>query len=424
MADTLSAENSVCGSILIDAACLPEVTEYLTAGDFALEANRAIFEAAVELDREGEPVDPVTIKQRTGGTISDAYMIELMQYTQTAANAGLYAREARKGSMRRAIQSLCAEVQDCMGLADDPTAVIGDIRRKLDEIEAQDSARDLVSSGDMLAAYYAHRQRVDSGAGGYVKTGFRGLDRLLGGGLLNTGLYILAARPGMGKTTFALGVADAVAEAVGPVLFVSLEMDEEQIAAKRLARAAGIGYEALMMGRLTEEERARSAEHSAILARQPLHSNRASSATVDDIATMARRVKGLRLLVVDYFGLIRTGGAHKSRYEAMTDISGQLKALARRLRLPVLCLAQLNRENTQRQDKRPQLSDLRDTGALEQDADGVIFLHCPNYYSVDKPDPWSPDPMEIIVAKNRHAGTGACDAAFYRAVGRIIPART
>ena len=274
-----------------------------------------------------------------------------------------------------------------------------------------------------MLAYYRHRERVDAGAGGYVPTGYRSLDRLLGGGLLNSGFYILAARPGMGKTTFGLAVADQVAQQRGPVLFVSLEMDEEQLAAKRLSRAAGISYDALMMGNLGDEERARAAEWSSKVSQIPVYTNRKPRATVDDIANMARKVKGLKLLVVDYFGLIRTEERAKNRYEAMTEVSGQLKALARKLKVPLLCLAQINRENAQRQDKRPQLSDLRDTGALEQDADGVIFLHCNSYYNQERPDPWEPDYMQIILAKNRHASTGTCDAAFYRAVGRIIPAR-
>ena len=234
---------------------------------------------------------------------------------------------------------------------------------------------------------------------------------------------LIVGLPGMGKTTFGLAVADQVAQQNGPVLFVSLEMDEEQLAAKRLARAAGISYDALMMGNLGDEERARAAEWSSKVSQIPVYTNRKPRATVDDIANMARKVKGLKLLVVDYFGLIRTEERAKNRYEAMTEVSGQLKALARKLKVPLLCLAQINRENAQRQDKRPQLSDLRDTGALEQDADGVIFLHCNSYYNQERPDPWEPDYMQIILAKNRHASTGTCDAAFYRAVGRIIPAR-
>lgn len=422
--DALEAESAVCGSILLDDACLPEVLEHLTEADFVLEANRSIFRAAVELYRREEPVDPVSIRAKARGAVSDAYMMELMQATNTAANAGIYAEETRRASMRRSLVALGQELeQRASTLEDTPRELIFTAQRKLEAIEAQDTARELATSGDTLLAYYRHRERVDAGSGGYVPTGYRSLDRLLGGGLLNSGFYILAARPGMGKTTFGLAVADQVAQQNGPVLFVSLEMDEEQLAAKRLARAAGISYDALMMGNLGDEERARAAEWSSKVSQIPVYTNRKPRATVDDIANMARKVKGLKLLVVDYFGLIRTEERAKNRYEAMTEVSGQLKALARKLKVPLLCLAQINRENAQRQDKRPQLSDLRDTGALEQDADGVIFLHCNSYYNQERPDPWEPDYMQIILAKNRHASTGTCDAAFYRAVGRIIPAR-
>nr|DAM27578.1 MAG TPA: DnaB-like replicative helicase [Caudoviricetes sp.] len=422
--DALEAESAVCGSILLDDACLPEVLEHLTEADFVLEANRAIFRAAVELYRREEPVDPVSIRAEARGAVSDAYMMELMQATNTAANAGIYAEETRRASMRRSLVALGQELERrASTLEETPRELISAAQRELEAIEAQDTARELATSGDTLLAYYRHRERVDAGAGGYVPTGYRSLDRLLGGGLLNSGFYILAARPGMGKTTFGLAVADQVAQQRGPVLFVSLEMDEEQLAAKRLSRAAGISYDALMMGNLGDEERARAAEWSSKVSQIPVYTNRKPRATVDDIANMARKVKGLKLLVVDYFGLIRTEERAKNRYEAMTEVSGQLKALARKLKVPLLCLAQINRENAQRQDKRPQLSDLRDTGALEQDADGVIFLHCNSYYNQERPDPWEPDYMQIILAKNRHASTGTCDAAFYRAVGRIIPAR-
>lgn len=422
--DALEAESAVCGSILLDDACLPEALEHLTEADFVLEANRAIFRAAVELYRREEPVDPVSIRAEARGAVSDAYMLELMQATNTAANAGIYAEETRRASMRRSLVALGQELeQRASTLEGTPRELISAAQRELEAIEAQDTARELATSGDTLLAYYRHRERVDAGSGGYVPTGYRSLDRLLGGGLLNSGFYILAARPGMGKTTFGLAVADQVAKQNGPVLFVSLEMDEEQLAAKRLARAAGIAYDALMMGNLGDEERARAAEWSSKVSQIPVYTNRKPRATVDDIANMARKVKGLKLLVVDYFGLIRTEERAKNRYEAMTEVSGQLKTLARKLKVPLLCLAQINRENAQRQDKRPQLSDLRDTGALEQDADGVIFLHCNSYYNQERPDPWEPDYMQIILAKNRHASTGTCDAAFYRAVGRIIPAR-
>lgn len=420
--DTLEAESAVCGAILLDDRCLADVCQVVSEDDFALEANRAIFRAALALDRRKEPVDPVTVLSEAGGAVSREYLMELMQVTPTAANVLLYARKVREESMRRAINAL-GDRLGSVSVGDNPRDTISDAQRALEAIEAQDTARELASSAEVMAAYYRHREQVDGGGGGFVPTGFRPLDRILGGGLLNSGLYILAARPGMGKTTFGLQVADAVAKQTGPVLFVSLEMDVEQLGAKRIARAAGVAYDALMMGRPTEEEYGRAAQWAAKLQDSPMYTNRKDRATVDDIAHMARQVRGLQLLVVDYFGLIKPTGRGKSRYETTTETSGQLKALARRLRIPVLCLAQLNRQNEETKNKRPVLSNLRDTGALEQDADAVIFLHCPSYYSQERPDPWSPDPMEIIVAKNRHAGTGICDAAFYRAVGRIIPAR-
>lgn len=421
--DPIQAESYICGAILIDATCLPEVMEHITADDFILEQNRAIFSAAVELDRDRETIDPVTILRKSGEVVSRYYLAELMQATPTAANVGIYAEEIRRDSMRRSLRALSETILDRTGVSDDPRELIGDVKEELDRIEEQDTRKELSTSSEVIASFYEHRRKVDDGVGGYVPTKFKGLDRILGGGFLNTGFYILAARPGMGKTTFAIGLAESIAESVGPVLFVSLEMDEEQIAAKRIARCSGVAYDSLMMGQLSEAEYDKIANVSVKLSKSPFVVNKKSTATIDDIANMVRKVKGLALVVIDYFGLIKPSRKFRNKYESATETSAQLKALARKIGKPILCLAQINRENTQRQDKKPQLSDLRDTGALEQDADGVIFLHCPTYYTVERPEPWEPDQMEIIVAKNRHANTGVCDAAFYRAIGKIVPAR-
>lgn len=420
--DAIEAESAVCGSILLDSKCLPEITDFLTEDDFVLDANKAIFRAAVKLDRVEEPIDPITILREAGESVSREYIMELMTVTATAANAGVYAEETRKKSMRRALRSLGYTLEERSKTENDPRDTIGDAKRILEQIESQDNRRELITSSESFEAFYRHREAVDSGKGGFIPTGYKDLDALLGGGLLNTGFYILAARPGMGKTTFALAIADNVARQGQSVLFLSLEMSEEQIAAKRLSRASGIGYDTLMMGEMGDQEYNRIAEFSVKLSRFPIMINKKPRATVEDITAIARKVSGLSLLVIDYFGLIQTGAKRQSRTEAMTEVSGQLKALARKLKIPILCLAQLNRENMSRQDKRPMLSELRDTGALEQDADGVIFLHCPSYYTSEHPDPWSPDPMQVILAKNRHANTGTCNMAFYRAVGRIIPA--
>ena len=275
------------------------------------------------------------------------------------------------------------------------------------------------ATAQTMERFYQHRAQVDAGEGGFLTTGLRALDQMLGGGLLNSGLYVLAARPGMGKTALALQIADHMAQNHGGVLYISLEMDLEQIAARRLARLIRMPVHRLLMDRLDEQTCARMAQAAGQLSQLPLYLNRQSWAGVDQVEQLARQVPGLRCIVIDYFGLLRPAEGKGSRYEAMTQISGALKALARSRGVPVLCLAQLNRELTQRRDCRPKLSDLRDTGALEQDADGVILLHREDYYQ-DGP---APDPclLDLILAKNRHGPTGECQMAFYLAQGRAAP---
>lgn len=421
MTDAHYSEQSVCGAILLDAQCLPVVTSILTAGDFVIEADRAIYEAAVELARCGDPVDPVTIVNRSHGKVSREYAMQLMQLTPTAANVEAHAELTRKESMRRALYALGTSTSERAAGMDEPRELIGDIQRKLERIEAQDTARELATTSEAVMAFYDRLAALEAGGGGFVRTGYRQLDELLGGGLLNSGLYLLAARPGMGKTTVALNILDNIN---GPALFVSLEMDMEQITAKRLSRLCGIPSDRLMTNQLSAEEYGMMAEASKRLSTSQVHVNRKPFATVADIETMARKVKDIRCVIVDYFGLIRPPRKLQKRYDEMTEVSAGLKALARSLKVPVLCLAQLNRENMGRSNKRPQLSDLRDTGALEQDADGVMFLHREDYYEPKQEgdDADQPSMMEIILEKNRHGRTGICGAAFYLSTSKVLSA--
>ena len=423
--DYALAEQSVVGSILVDADCLTAITSVISAGDFLVEANKAIYLAAVQLQEEGTPIDPVTIYERCNGAVSVPYLRELMDIVPTAANAGLYAEQVRKASIRRAIKSLADTLLEQADSHSDPREIIGEATIWLEQLESMDTSKELVSSAEMMKELGKHRAIVDSGKGGLVKTGLRPLDTILGGGLVASGFYILAARPAMGKTTFAIAVAENMAEQ-GPVLFVTLEMSNAQIAAKRVARESGLSATTLLMGKPTDSERQRANEAVEKLKKSQMHVNRKTFATVSDIASMARKIKGLRCILIDYFGLIRPDTQNKSRYEAYTEISWKLKTLARQLDIPILCLAQLNRENMGRKGNKPALSDLRDTGALEQDADGVLFLHREDYYEdADEKqlNPWEPVQLEIIVAKNRHGGTGVCEAAFFMGAGRIVPTR-
>lgn len=416
------AESGVIGSILIDEGVLPVVSSMLTEDDFALNANREIYKAALALQAEGKPVDPVTILSVIGESYSD-YLLQTMEITPTAANAEVYAEETRKAAMWRQLKDLGSMLVDA-NTGDDPREAIGQIVKEAERIENMDTKRELTDPCEALLAFFDHRAKIETSAGNCVRTGYRSIDSLLGGGLLNSGLYILAARPGMGKTTFAIAIADAVAKRGESVLFVSLEMDNEQIMAKRLAGRTGIGASDLMMNRLDDEQYKRVKEASKDLSMAPFYLNRKTWATVEDVRNWARKVKGLRMIVIDYFGLLRAPGKSNSRYEAMTEISGQLKALARSLKVPILCLAQLNRENMNRTQRTPMLSDLRDTGALEQDADGVIFLHRPDYYSTESNSTSiasGPMPLNVILAKNRHGSVGNVELAFYLKTGKIVP---
>ena len=419
------AEQSVVGSILLDPRCLPEVERSLRPEDLRLEADRVLYRAALALEREGGKLDSVTILDRArklGGQVSTEYALQLMEITPTAANVGEYVKIVKKNRLREALGEHADRVRAGVDDLEDPDVILASAQQRLNDLAAQGSAGKLVSPSDGILAYYRQREAIEAGdAKGYVCTGYMALDELLGGGMLNSGLYLLAARPGMGKTTLALNIADRVAQA-DPVLFVSLEMDTEQLSAKRISRETGIPSQKLLMQALTQEEEDRVAAASRKLAGLALWSNAAPTVTVDDIGVLARSIGGLRLIVVDYFGKILPPPAARryGRVEYTTEISGDLKNLARALRIPILVLCQLNRDLEKREEKRPQLSDLRDTGALEQDADGVIFLYREDYYAArESVDPNAPSKLEIDLAKNRHGKVGCCKFGFTLATSKI-----
>jgi replicative DNA helicase len=307
---------------------------------------------------------------------------------------------------------------------DDAQEVLSDLIGEATALQQTGTQKDLLTPVELASRFVDHRLRVEAGeAHTSVSTGFRDIDLILGGGMLASGMYILAARPGMGKTTLALNIADRVAKNAGPVLFVSLEMDDEQLMAKRIARESGVPGNRLLMSRLSDPENEKIAQATEQIARLPVYVNSKPSATVGEIVSLARRVDKLKLIVVDYLGKISPGkrGNTASRYEYTTEISGELKTMARTFKIPVLVLCQLNRNSENRKDKRPKLADLRDTGAVEQDADGVIFLYRQEYYGeVRNKDPYVPEEIEVILAKNRHGGTGDCKLAMYPAVSKLV----
>lgn len=423
MTDKLSSsEQAVVGAILIDSACLSAISSILSASDFAFAQTRAVYEAANALSLLNEPIDAVTIQSKAkeqGNTLGNEYLCGLMETTPTAANAELYARLVKKESNKRALHRLALDIDSALEDNGEPDEVAAMVHTVLAELDSK-ARSDMTNSADAIQAFYDYRADFErAGKQPIVKTCYDQLDRMLGGGLVNGGLYVVGARPGIGKTSMGMCLADNIASNGMPTLFVSLEMTRLELTAKRLARESGVPYNTTLMGKLGNEEYQKINKIAASLSNSPVIMTDKPRMTLNDIALTARRVKGLRCIVVDYFGLITPMTKAKSRYEQYTEIIDDMKRLAKTLNIPIICLAQLNRENEQRGNKRPMLSDLRETGAVEQSADAVIFLHRESYYSREEVNEWDSENLEVIVAKNRHGRTGKIDMMWFGPTGRI-----
>ena len=424
---SLEAENSVLGSILLDASVFPGVREALTAEDFSNTVNKAIYKAAEGLFNAGKVVDPVSIKRAAEAILGGSedvnlndYMLQLLEITPTAANVSEYVKLARDASMRRQLIEIARKIEMYVESYSPPREVIASAQKALQGIESNERNQETISFSDALTDFLVLQDEIQTGVCLFIKTEYKYIDRVLGGGLLNSGFYLLAGRPGMGKTTLGLNIVRKVAKKGLPVLFVSLEMSKEQITQKLLALETGLSTQELV-GKMDAQAVDRVTEAVTQIHDLPLTLNRKTDATVSDIANMARVVKGLALICVDYVGLIEPDDKRAKPYEGVSQVSRDLKRLAMRLNIPILGLAQLNREVTGRSDKRPLISDLRDSGRLEQDANGIILLHRPDYYDPNyKHDGISPVILEVDIAKNRHGPTGKVTLDYYLTNGRIL----
>ena len=424
---SLEAENSVLGSILLDASVFPGVREALTAEDFSNTVNKAIYKAAEGLFNAGKVVDPVSIKRAAeailggseGVNLND-YMLQLLEITPTAANVSEYVKLTRDASMRRQLIEIARKIETYVESYSPPREVIAFAQEALLGVENNELNQETIRFSEALTDFLVLQDEIQTGVCLFIKTEYKYIDRVLGGGLLNSGFYLLAGRPGMGKTTLGLNIVRKVAKKGLPVLFVSLEMSKEQITQKLLALETGLSTQELV-GKMDAQAVDRVTEAATQIHGLPLTLNRKPGATVSDIANMARAVKDLAMICVDYVGLIEPDNKQVKRYEGVSQVSRDLKRLALRLNIPILGLAQLNREVTGRTDKRPVISDLRDSGGLEQDADGIILLHRPDYYDPEyKHDPVSPVILEATIAKNRHGPTGKVTLDYYLTNGRIL----
>ena len=413
------AEQAVIGSMLIDPGCIPDVLKTARGEHFYIQVNREIFETIFAMFNYGQTIDPVTVieQMKTRGVYHEettrSYMIELMKTTPTSANVGEYVAILRDKSLQRdlarAASSITDMVNEGVGGADEmleaaeryiyalrKDRTIGGLKPISEVVQkVYDDLSDAAVSGERLPG---------------LSTGLVDLDeRILG--MSGGELILIASRPGMGKTSIALNMAMNVAKTSKKAVAVfSLEMSREQLATRVLAGESFVDMQKILKGNLNSEEWRRIVQAASAVSATNILIDDNPMLSVADMNAQCRRVKDLGLVVVDYLQLMQSAGGRstggENRQQIVADMSRMLKIMAKELNVPVLCLSQLSRANESRQDKRPMLSDLRESGAIEQDADIVIGLYREGYY---KKDCENPNAAEAIILKNRKGETGTVD---------------
>lgn len=407
----MNPEQYLCGAILISGdAVMKAIRGIVTPDCFQLEAYRAIFTAALCLLEDGTPIDPVSIAataKRQGVELSNKLLFELMEIVPTAANCVDYAHRVAEDARKRRIKALAERIEaDGVSTSDELLAAL---QRETQAIQGSNYQRGLLSPVDTLRRFMDYVVQAGEKRNNFISTGFPRLDDILGGGFIRGGLYILGARPAVGKSTFSLNLADGIA---GNLLFVSLEMSPEQILAKRVSRLTGYTASKLLSGQLPDKAWEAVAMATTSIDKSGVYINSRYDLTVQEIHLLAQSVPELRCIILDYLGLIQPATRSGSTYEQVSAISRELKRMAVSLNVPVVCLCQLSRKIEERKDKKPMLSDLRDSGAIEQDADGVLFLYREDYYTGSPADGF-PSTVELTVAKNRHGKTGEDQFNFW-----------
>ncbi|PKM74301.1 MAG: replicative DNA helicase [Firmicutes bacterium HGW-Firmicutes-16] len=406
------AEQAVIGSLLIDPACIPDVLQKARSDDFYLQTNRDVFDTISNMYIYGRTVDPVTTldQMRIRGCLKDnsqSYLLELMQVTPTAANVMKYVDILREQSLLRALLKVGGEittmVREGSGEAD---TMLEASERKIYALRQGRTIGGLIKVANVIQDVY--NQISEMAASGVampgIPTGLHDLDSAILG--LNKGdLVLIASRPGMGKTSIALNIAMHAAKvSKKTVAIFSLEMSREQLGTRLLAGEGLIDAQKLLTGRLSPADWQRIGTAASTISETEILIDDNPSLSVADMNSQCRRLDNLGLVVIDYLQLMQSAGNGRSysgenRQQAVSDMSRMLKIMAKELNVPVICLSQLSRANEGRSDKRPLLSDLRESGAIEQDADIVIGLFREGYYDRECA---TPNEAEAIILKNRH----------------------
>ncbi len=416
------AERSLLGALLLDPDAFDEIANEVTPEDFYKESHRHIFRSMQKLVARQEAVDVVTLTaqimdegliEAVGGK---AYLASLSNEVPTAANVGYYSAIVAKKSMLRKLIGLSGEIsEECYGEVDELEAFLNTVESRLLALNKERAESRVKSLKEVVKAAYFHieqlYEREEKITG--VASGFLDLDNKTAG-WQHSDLIIVAARPAMGKTAFCLNMAANAATRFGKVvLFCSLEMSAQQLAMRLLASEARVDVSRIRTGQLKEHEWRRLIQATATLSKAPIYIDDTPALNPQTLLSRARRVKveaGLDMIIIDYLQLMGSSAPISSREQQISEISRTLKLIAKELNIPVIALAQLNRGVESRADKRPMLSDLRESGAIEQDADIIAFVYRDEYYNEDSE---AKGIAEIIIGKHRSGSTGTVQLRFF-----------
>lgn len=415
----LEAEESVLGAMMLSTEAIADVVEVVKPADFYRSANSKIFDALRSIYARGDPVDAITaveelrrrgILEEVGGHL---YIHELVEQVPTPAAAGNYARIVAQAALLRRLIQAAADIMD-MGYSapEDPEQAADEAEQRIYEVARHDDKEQVASLRDLVDQAMTDLEKIQNRESAFagLPTGFRDIDALLSG-LQAQNLVVVAARPGVGKSSFVTNLARNVAvEARVPVAMFSLEMSRWEIGMRLLCAEARVPWDSIRNKRVGAEDWSRIVQAAEVLHDAPLSIIDSGNVTIVDIRAKARRLAvgraGLGLIIVDYLQLMSHHRRVDNRQQEIAEITRSLKMLAKELGIPVIAVSQLNRDPERRQDKRPQLSDLRESGAIEQDADVVMFIHR------DDSDPAKKGLADVIVAKHRNGPTDTIQLTF------------
>lgn len=424
----IEAEQSVLGAMLIEKEAISKVSEVLKVQDFYREANRLIFQAILDLFNRNEGVDLITVTEelrrenKLEGAGGIAYITSLANAMPTAANVHYHAKIVEEKALLRNLINVSTQIAG-MGYdgAEDAAQILDKAEKMMLEVANRRMGRDFTPIKEILFSAFSKIEQLYATKGGItgIATGFKDFDRLTAG-LQPSDLILIAARPSMGKTAFVLNIAQHVAiREKQSVAFFSLEMSKEQLVQRMLCAEAGIDAQRLRIGELEDNDWKKMVSAADRLSSAGIFIDDTPGITVMEMRSKARRLKvehDLKLIIVDYLQLMQGSSSNSSRSEnrqqEISEISRSLKALARELHVPVVALSQLSRGVESRQVKRPMLSDLRESGSLEQDADIVSFLYREDYYN---PETEKKNITEVIIAKHRNGPVDTVQLFFHKA---------